>query len=73
MTQFRARFAASHSVATLRDLDDASKAGFPLVGVGRDDIRRAGVSDLPQIAAAFEEAAERFREGRRRGLSRIPR
>jgi hypothetical protein len=57
--QFRARFAASHSVATQQDLDNASKAGYPLVGVGRDDVRRAGLSNMPKIAAAFEEAATR--------------
>jgi hypothetical protein len=60
--QFRASFAASHSVATQQDLDNASKVGYPLLGVGRNDIRRAGVSDLPKIAAAFEDAATRLRK-----------
>jgi hypothetical protein len=59
---FRARFAASHSVAAQQDLDNAAKAGYPLIGITRDEIRRATLSDLPTIAQAFDEAAGRFRK-----------
>lgn len=59
---FRARFAASHSVAAQNDFDDAAKMGFPLVDVTRDDIRHAARAELPRIAAAFEDAATRLRE-----------
>jgi hypothetical protein len=59
--RFRAQFAASHSVAARQDFDDAAKAGHPLIGVTRDDIRHAGIENLPRIAAAFDDAAERFK------------
>ena len=70
-TRFRARFAATHSVAAQQTLDEAAKAGYPVEGVTRDDIRHAGLSDLPTIAAAFVRRSRAPAGGRGRGGAQL--